>query len=144
MFMCAIIAFFNHSPTSSTQGMGFGGLTIALSELFPDKIVLGMEIRPKVTEYVRLRVEGLREANPGQYENASCMRTNCMRYLPNFFRKSQMEKIFICFPDPHFKVTSSLLSFRYTITDTMKTATDEKLPASHRQRGPVRRVRVPP
>lgn len=26
-----------------------------------------------------------------------------MRYLPNFFRKHQMEKIFICFPDPHFK-----------------------------------------
>jgi tRNA G46 methylase TrmB len=26
-----------------------------------------------------------------------------MRYLPNFFRQSQMEKIFICFPDPHFK-----------------------------------------
>ena len=31
------------------------------------------------------------------------IRTNCMRYLPNFFRKHQMEKIFICFPDPHFK-----------------------------------------
>jgi tRNA (guanine-N7-)-methyltransferase len=26
-----------------------------------------------------------------------------MRYLPNFFKASQLEKIFICFPDPHFK-----------------------------------------
>jgi tRNA (guanine-N7-)-methyltransferase len=26
-----------------------------------------------------------------------------MRYLPNFFHKGQLEKIFICFPDPHFK-----------------------------------------
>jgi tRNA (guanine-N7-)-methyltransferase len=26
-----------------------------------------------------------------------------MRYLPNHFNKGQLEKIFICFPDPHFK-----------------------------------------
>ncbi len=26
-----------------------------------------------------------------------------MRYLPNFFEKGQLEKIFFCFPDPHFK-----------------------------------------
>lgn len=29
-------------------GCGFGGLTVALSPLFPDKGVLGMEIRVKV------------------------------------------------------------------------------------------------
>ena len=29
-------------------GMGFGGLTVALAELFPEKLVLGMEIRAKV------------------------------------------------------------------------------------------------
>lgn len=26
-----------------------------------------------------------------------------MKFLPNFFRKAQLSKIFICFPDPHFK-----------------------------------------
>lgn len=26
-----------------------------------------------------------------------------MRYLPNFFERNQLEKIFFCFPDPHFK-----------------------------------------
>ena len=26
-----------------------------------------------------------------------------MKYLPNFFDKSSLEKMFICFPDPHFK-----------------------------------------
>ena len=31
------------------------------------------------------------------------MRTNCMKYLPNYFEKGQLQKIFICFPDPHFK-----------------------------------------
>ena len=34
-------------------GMGFGGLTVALAQLFPNKLVLGMEIRAKVCEYVR-------------------------------------------------------------------------------------------
>lgn len=26
-----------------------------------------------------------------------------MRYLPNYFVKGQLEKVFFCFPDPHFK-----------------------------------------
>ena len=26
-----------------------------------------------------------------------------MRYLPNFFNRAQLKKIFVCFPDPHFK-----------------------------------------
>lgn len=32
-------------------GCGFGGLTVALSPLFPDKGVLGMEIRVKVRHF---------------------------------------------------------------------------------------------
>jgi tRNA (guanine-N7-)-methyltransferase len=30
------------------MGMGFGGLSVAMAELFPDKLVLGMEIRARV------------------------------------------------------------------------------------------------
>lgn len=26
-----------------------------------------------------------------------------MKFMPNFFRKGQLSKVFICFPDPHFK-----------------------------------------
>ena len=26
-----------------------------------------------------------------------------MKFLPNFFRRSQLSRIFLCFPDPHFK-----------------------------------------
>jgi tRNA (guanine-N7-)-methyltransferase len=26
-----------------------------------------------------------------------------MKFLPNFFKKHQLWKIFLCFPDPHFK-----------------------------------------
>ena len=56
---------------------------------------------------MRLRIEALREEHKtsGQhhYQNAACLRSNCMRYFPNFFAKGQLEKIFFCFPDPHFK-----------------------------------------
>lgn len=39
---------------------------VALGELFPDKLTLALEIRAKVTEYVRLRIEALRAEQPGQ------------------------------------------------------------------------------
>ena len=72
---------------------------------------------------------------PGNYENISAIRSNTMKFLPNFFGKHQLSKIFICFPDPHFKnrkhkarIISETLNaeyayvlrpggFMYTITD---------------------------
>jgi tRNA (guanine-N7-)-methyltransferase len=64
-----------------------------------------MEIRVQVTEYVQERIKALRaqHANIGLYQNASCLRANTMKFLPNFFKKAQLSKIFLCFPDPHFK-----------------------------------------
>ena len=84
-------------------GCGFGGLTVALSGLFPDKVVLALEIRAKVCEFVRLRIEEMRKEVPARAQNAAVLKTNAMKYLPHFFRKGQLEKIFFCFPDPHFK-----------------------------------------
>jgi tRNA (guanine-N7-)-methyltransferase len=84
---------------------------------------------------VRLRIEALRKENPGEYQNAACLRANSMIYLPNYFNRGQLEKMFFCFPDPHFKnknhrrriVSTTLLSeyayflaeggLLYTITD---------------------------
>lgn len=62
-----------------------------------------MEIRVKVSDYVIDRVKALRIQNAGQYRNINCIRSNAMKYLPNFFRKAQLSKIFFLFPDPHFK-----------------------------------------
>src|SRR4051812_3228853 len=64
-----------------------------------------MEIRAHVTEFVQDRIRALRNQNDGTglYQNISCLRANTMKFLPNFFRKHQLSKIFICFPDPHFK-----------------------------------------
>lgn len=41
----------------------------------------------KVAEYVRERILSLRRETPGEYENAACLRTNAMKFLPHYFRK---------------------------------------------------------
>jgi len=91
------------SPDILDIGCGFGGLTAALSTILPDQTILGMEIRAKVCEFLRLRILALRKEVPGSYQNASVMRTNSMKFLPNYFRKGSLQKMFFCFPDPHFK-----------------------------------------
>ncbi|KAL7465519.1 hypothetical protein ACHAXS_005837 [Conticribra weissflogii] len=149
-------------PTVLDVGCGFGGLTLALSTLLPDDTILGLEIRSKVAEYVRLRIlakrkeamgkdEGAASAAgegdvdtaqnvgndntredvhddaaaddhpsnepnddrhhhsrtprtpPNAYQNASVLRTNAMKYLPNHIPPRSLSKLFFCFPDPHFK-----------------------------------------
>ncbi|GJJ08616.1 hypothetical protein Clacol_002835 [Clathrus columnatus] len=93
-------------------GCGFGGLLVALAPLFPETLILGIEIRVQVTQYVLDRIEALRihgasgnDENiiPGGYNNISVVRGNAMKFLPNFFGKHQLSKIFFLFPDPHFK-----------------------------------------
>ena len=63
---------------------------MSLSPLFPDTLMLGIEIRVKVSDYVQDRVKALRAQNPGQYQNIACLRSNAMKYLPNFFFKGQV------------------------------------------------------
>lgn len=81
-----------------------------------------MEIRTQVTEFVQDRIKALRNQNvdTGLYQNIACLRANTMKFLPNFFRKAQLTKIFLCFPDPHFKarkhkarIVSSTLNSEY-------------------------------
>lgn len=120
-------------------GCGFGGLMVDLSPEFPDKLILGMEIRVQVTHYVEDRIIALRQQNleTEGYQNINVLRGNAMKFLPNFFHQAQLEKMFFCFPDPHFKqrkhkariITNTLLSeyafvlkpggIVYTITDVL-------------------------
>ncbi|XP_050726102.1 tRNA (guanine-N(7)-)-methyltransferase-like [Eriocheir sinensis] len=87
-------------------GCGYGGLLVSLATTYPDTLMLGMEIRVKVSDFVVDRIAGLREDKqdaPGGYQNIACVRTNAMKYLPNYFEKGQLSKMFFLFPDPHFK-----------------------------------------
>ncbi|EMR09287.1 tRNA (guanine-N(7)-)-methyltransferase [Pneumocystis murina B123] len=118
-------------------GCGFGGLLIALSTLYSDTLILGVEIRMQVTQYVHDKIIALRHqfSENKAYRNISVIRTNAMKFLPNFFYRHQLSKMFFCFPDPHFKkskhkariITFTLLTeyafilqpqgILYTITD---------------------------
>lgn len=92
--------------TVADIGCGFGGLLVALAPVLPEELLLGLEIRLQVTTYVQDRISALRAQNPPPstlYQNIACLRANTMKFLPNFFRKAQLSKIFLCFPDPHFK-----------------------------------------
>ena len=111
-------------------GCGFGGLLVALAPQFPGTLILGMgddrsshtrrrvngadgrnpvetglEIRVQVATYVQERIQTLRNQHAASkaYQNIACLRANSMKFLPNFFAKAQLRKIFIGFPDPHFK-----------------------------------------
>lgn len=92
--------------------------------------ITGMEIRAQVLEYVTSKIQALRSRQPlpslpqelkpkqddgagnnsapapspkANYQNIAALRANTMKFLPNFFSRHQLSKIFICFPDPHFK-----------------------------------------
>ncbi|XP_046385621.1 tRNA (guanine-N(7)-)-methyltransferase isoform X1 [Ischnura elegans] len=84
-------------------GCGYGGLLVTLSDKYPETLMLGMEIRVKVSDYVISRINAMRSNNPGSYDNVACIRSNAMKYLPNFFYKGQLKKMFFLYPDPHFK-----------------------------------------
>eukprot|EP00730_Choanoeca_flexa_P005935 TRINITY_DN12055_c0_g1_i1.p2 TRINITY_DN12055_c0_g1~~TRINITY_DN12055_c0_g1_i1.p2 ORF type:complete len:265 (+),score=57.91 TRINITY_DN12055_c0_g1_i1:4036-4830(+) len=84
-------------------GCGYGGMLIELSPMFPTTLILGIEIRIKVADYVSDRIKALRHNHPGQYQNLGVLRTNAMKFLPNYFRKGQLTKMFFLYPDPHFK-----------------------------------------
>jgi tRNA (guanine-N7-)-methyltransferase len=96
---------------------------VGLADTFPEVLSLGLELRAKVADYAHKKILGLfitqkllflaynclqlalREQNKstGKYQNISIVRANAMKYLPYFFEKGQLKKIFFLFPDPHFK-----------------------------------------
>ncbi|KAF5306170.1 hypothetical protein FQR65_LT07446 [Abscondita terminalis] len=95
---------FKNAPVEFADiGCGYGGLLVTLSTMYPTTLMLGMEIRVKVSDYVMDRIAALREQHDGKYQNIACLRTNAMKYLPNYFKKGQLKKIFFLYPDPHFK-----------------------------------------
>ena len=61
--------------------------------MFPESLAIGMEIRVKVSDYVKDRIGALRLQNPGKFQNIACIRTNAMKYMPNYFYKGQVKYV---------------------------------------------------
>src|SRR5579862_1526047 len=90
----------NKKVTIADIGCGFGGLMVSLAPLFPDQLILGMEIRIQVTEFVQqkisaLRAQSIQDGNPKGYQNISVLRGNAQKFLPNFFEKHQVYNLWI-------------------------------------------------
>ncbi|KAI0297287.1 putative methyltransferase-domain-containing protein [Multifurca ochricompacta] len=114
----------SRKPEFADVGCGFGGLLIALAPLYPNTLMLGLEIRVQVSQYVEDRIAALRATSsaqsppqssptnskpastdiPGGYQNVSIVRANAMKFLPNYFSKHSLSALFFLFPDPHFKL----------------------------------------
>ncbi|EPY41013.1 tRNA (guanine-N7-)-methyltransferase [Angomonas deanei] len=67
--------------------------------------MLGLEIRPKVVSFAQEKTVALRKENEttGKYQNVWFEQLNVMKYGSSCFRKSQLQRIFFCYPDPHWK-----------------------------------------
>ncbi len=72
-------------------GCGYGGLMFELSKEFPEKLILGMEIRDVVTNFVVEKTNSKR-INSGykHYMNVGVVKTNTMKTLHNYFRKESV------------------------------------------------------
>lgn len=89
------------TPTILDIGCGYGGMSFALGSLFPTKLILGLEIRCVATSFVHDKINALRLG--GQSNNVAVQWANTMRTLMRYINPHSIEKIFILFPDPHFK-----------------------------------------
>lgn len=80
-------------------GCGFGGFTRRLGEMSTGDLVLGLEIRGKVAEIAAKRLSAT------DLLNAAVIQTNAMKFFTNHFERNSLDKIFLCFADPHFKAS---------------------------------------
>lgn len=89
------------TPTILDIGCGYGGMSFALSELYKEKLILAFEIRCVVTEFVRVKI--LDRRSKGLANNVAVQWANTMRTLMRYIQPHTIEKLFVLFPDPHFK-----------------------------------------
>lgn len=83
------------APSFIDIGCGYGKFLVDTASLYPNENVLGLEIRQKVFEYVQNLTK--------ERDNCSVIATNGLLFLVNYFKKDSLKKIFVLFPDPHFK-----------------------------------------
>ncbi|KAK8887677.1 tRNA (guanine-N(7)-)-methyltransferase (tRNA(m7G46)-methyltransferase) [Tritrichomonas musculus] len=89
------------TPSILDIGCGYGGMSFALGELFPEKLILGLEIRCVASSFVHDKVVAYRST--GKAKNVAVQWANTMRTLMRYIEPHSVDKIFVLFPDPHFK-----------------------------------------
>lgn len=81
----------DRTPQILDIGCGYGGLMFQLTKGFPDKLILGMEIRDKVSNYVGEKINSIRCNSAGAIcSNTAIIRSNAMKAFTNYFRKDSV------------------------------------------------------
>ena len=99
-----------------------------LSNSWPDKVGVGMEIRETVVKMVHTKIMHQRKQNDSK--NVAVVATNAMKFITHFFEKQSLSVMFFCFPDPHFKgknarkriITTSLLDHYAYLLQVLNTS----------------------
>ncbi|MDR2292850.1 MAG: tRNA (guanosine(46)-N7)-methyltransferase TrmB [Prevotellaceae bacterium] len=88
--------FKNNNPIVLELGCGKGEYTIALSQKFPDKNFIGIDIKG-----ARLW-KGAKFAHENKLENVAFVRTR-IDFITSFFAENEISEIWITFADPQLK-----------------------------------------
>jgi len=99
--------FGNDNPIVIELGCGKGEYTVALSQLYPDKNFIGVDIKGS-----RMWT-GAKEVQEKSIKNAVFLRTH-IEFITQFFAQGEVSEIWLTFPDPQMKkVNKRLLSTRF-------------------------------
>ena len=81
-------------PVILDVGCGYGGLLFQLTRAFPDKLILGLEIRDKLTNYVAEKINSSRCNSEGALcSNTAVICCNAMKTFTNYFKKESVSRV---------------------------------------------------
>jgi tRNA (guanine-N7-)-methyltransferase len=92
--------FKNNNPVILELGCGKGEYTIGLAKLFPQNNFIGVDIKG-----ARMW-RGAKTSNDLQMKNVAFLRTR-IEFINSFFSESEVDEIWITFPDPHVGARNS-------------------------------------
>lgn len=99
--------FGNNNPIILELGCGKGEYTVALAELYPEKNVIGVDIKG-----ARMWT-GARKSHEKGLKNAVFLRTH-IEFITRFFSQGEVAELWLTFPDPQMKkVRKRLTSTRF-------------------------------
>ena len=92
--------FGNENPIVLELACGRGEYTVGLSEMYPDKNFIGIDIKGN-----RMFI-GAKKCLDAQRNNAAFLRTQ-IAMLPDYFAPGEVSEIWITFPDPQLRVSKA-------------------------------------
>jgi len=79
------------TPSILDIGCGYGGLMFQLTKGFPNQLILGLEIRDKVANFVGEKINSIRHnSNQTKCANTAIIRSNAMKTMTNYFPKQSV------------------------------------------------------